>query len=82
MNRFIIVLYYGGKWVNSQYSGDKSKSMLVSHKVTYQELVKELYYQIGISPNEYGMKVHYQYKSSSLGVCNTMEIVDNEDVAS
>ena len=81
MSQFMIIVFYGGKWVNLQYTSGRSKSMIISNHITYQELVKELYHRISVSSDQHAMKLYYQYKSN-LGVCSIMEIVDNEDVAS
>ena len=48
MIRFMIVFHYGGNWVDSKYVGGQSKTMLVSDKVMYQELVTELHHRSGI----------------------------------
>lgn len=79
MTNLTILIKYDGKWVNSSYKGGKTKALVVSEKLTYEELRDRLYGLMKVDPNEYGitMKAVYSGKSHPYPA----EVVDDNDVA-
>ncbi|XP_008233000.1 PREDICTED: uncharacterized protein LOC103332086 [Prunus mume] len=78
MSRLTIMIKYDGRWVNSMYENCKTKRVLVSDKITLEELQKKVYNIVNVDPNEYEitMKVIYEVMKTELPI----EIADDDDV--
>ncbi|KAL6290314.1 hypothetical protein ACE6H2_007824 [Prunus campanulata] len=78
MSRLTILINYDGRWVNSTYENCKTKGVLVSDKITVEELRKKVYNIVNVDPNEYEitMKVIYEAMKTAWPA----EIADDDDV--
>ena len=61
MSSLTILINYDGKWVNSTYKNCKTKGLLVSDKITLEELQNKVYDIVNVDRNKYEitMKVIY-----------------------
>ncbi|KAI5316321.1 hypothetical protein L3X38_036028 [Prunus dulcis] len=78
MSSLTILINYGGRWANSMYKNYKSKGLLVSEKITFEELRNKVYNIANVDQNEYEvtMKVIYDAMKSAWPT----EIVNDDDV--
>ncbi|CAL9025821.1 unnamed protein product, partial [Prunus brigantina] len=78
MSSLTILINYDGKWVNSTYKNCKTKALLVSDKITIEELRNKVYDIVNVDRNEYEitMKVIYDAMKSAWPA----EIVDDDDM--
>ena len=60
MTQFVTVVHYGWRRVDNQYTDGQAKAMVVSTKVTHQDLIQGIYKRIRVSPSEFIISVHYQ----------------------
>ncbi|XP_034200359.1 uncharacterized protein LOC117615392 [Prunus dulcis] len=78
MSRLTILISHGGSWVHSTYKNGKTKGVIVSKKITLEELRNKVYDIANLGSNEYEiiMKVIYDSTKNARPVA----IVDDDDV--
>ncbi|XP_024158555.1 uncharacterized protein LOC112166035 isoform X2 [Rosa chinensis] len=74
-----VLVNHDGEWVNSTYVGGKTKGIIISEDITYQELVDRVYGVVGVDPNEYKLILKTAYKSNL--PTQPVEIIDDEGLA-
>ncbi|KAM5554179.1 hypothetical protein ABKV19_026093, partial [Rosa sericea] len=79
MTEIRVLVNYGGEWVNSTYVGGKTKGIVTSKDITYQELVARVYGVVGVDPNEYKLIMKTAYESNL--PTQPLEIIDDEGLA-
>ncbi|KAM5585884.1 hypothetical protein ABKV19_005006 [Rosa sericea] len=74
-----VLVNHDGEWVNSTYVGGKTKGIIISEDITYQELVDRVCGVVGVDPNEYKLIMKTAYKSNL--PTQPVEIIDDEGLA-
>lgn len=69
---------YNGKWANSRYTGDKTKGILVSKDITYEELEDRAYRIMGVDPHVHKIVMKAKYESKE--PTQPAEIIDDDDL--
>lgn len=82
MSQVRVLVMYDGEWFSSSghfvYNGGKTKGIIISDKITYQELVDRLYQLVKVDPNEYAIIMKALYKANIPTI--PAEIVNDDDV--
>ncbi|CAB4286245.1 unnamed protein product [Prunus armeniaca] len=78
MSSLTILINYGGWWANSTYKNCKSKGLLVSDKITFEELRNKVYDINNVDRNEYEVTVKVIY--DAMKSAWPTEIVDDDDI--
>lgn len=73
-----LLVNYNGKWANSGYTDGKTKGILVSKDITYEELEDRAYRIVGVDPHEYKIVMKAKYKSQES--TQPAEINDDDDL--
>lgn len=73
-----LLVNYNGKWANSRYTGNKTKGILVSKDITYEELEDRAYHIVGVDPHEYKIVLKAKYESKQ--PTQPAEIIDDDDL--
>ncbi|XP_048424957.1 uncharacterized protein LOC103954249 isoform X1 [Pyrus x bretschneideri] len=63
MNELRLLVNYDGNWSNSKYIGGKTKGIMVSYSITYEELVQRLYCNLEVDASEYKIIITTAYAS-------------------
>ncbi|XP_062018477.1 uncharacterized protein LOC133734875 isoform X1 [Rosa rugosa] len=74
-----VLVNYDGEWVNSTYVGGKTKGIIISEDITYQELVDRVSGVVEVDSNEYKLILKTAYKSNL--PTQPVEIIDDEGLA-
>ncbi|KAL6202224.1 hypothetical protein ACLB2K_025933 [Fragaria x ananassa] len=74
-----VLVNHDGEWVNTTYVGGKTKGIIISEDITYQELVDRVCAVVGVDPNEYKLIMKTAYKSNL--PTQPVEIIDDESLA-
>ncbi|KAL6217128.1 hypothetical protein ACLB2K_010345 [Fragaria x ananassa] len=78
LTKLRLLVNYNGMWTNAGYIGGKTKGILVSEDITYQELEDRVYRIVGVDPREYKMIMKAKYESKDL--TQPVEIINDEDL--
>lgn len=73
-----LLVNYNGKWANSRYTGGKTKGILFSKDITYEELEDRAYRIVGVDPHEYKIVMKAKYESKQ--PTQPAEINDDDDL--
>ncbi|KAM1494914.1 hypothetical protein PS2_029093 [Malus domestica] len=77
-NKLRLLVNYDGKWINSIYSGGKTKGIMVPDGITHAELVQRLYNILGIDPSEHKIIITTAYASKL--PTQPVELIDDDDL--
>ncbi|CAN6696044.1 unnamed protein product [Malus baccata var. baccata] len=77
-NKLRLLVNYDGKWINSIYSGGKTKGIMVPDGITHAELVQRLYNILGVDPSEHTIIITTAYASKL--PTQPVELIDDDDL--